>query len=52
MTGPEPVSSPCQAPPGYWDEEEGQAQNADQKNDKPRNEESPDTSNDQRADSR
>jgi hypothetical protein len=22
MTSPEPASSPCQAPPGYWDAEE------------------------------
>ena len=22
MTDPEPASPPCQAPPGYWDEEE------------------------------
>ena len=22
MTDPEPASPPCQAPPGYWDEDE------------------------------
>ena len=47
MTDPEPASSPCQAPPGYWNEEEEQAQEADQKKDKPKDKQSPDVSADQ-----
>jgi hypothetical protein len=43
MTDPEPASSPCQAPPGYWGEEEsdekttpaGEARPADQDRDCP-----------------
>ena len=47
MTDPEPASSPCQAPPGYWDEEEAEAQEADEKKDKPQSEQSPAVSADQ-----
>jgi len=47
MTGPESASSPCQAPPGYWDEEEVRSEEGHSKQaGKPQNEESPDGSDD------
>jgi len=46
MTDPEPASSPCQAPPGYWDEAEEQPPEADQNKDEPKDERSPDVSGD------
>ena len=47
MTDPEPDSSPCQAPPGYWDEEKAEAQAADETKDGPKNEVSPAAGTDQ-----